>query len=356
MSEYCVPLTDPSPDCERFIRAVTTDYEPPRVPLVEYLFNDPIRRPIIEMLGREWVEPGGDRASREAYLDNFIAFWRHMGYDFVRLELAMPFPGVGGRESKDLHRSFAETGAGPIASMEDFEQYAWPEPSEADFFDYEYIAANLPEGMGLIANHAGGMLEHLTTRLGYEPLCLALYDQPQLVAAVANRLGTLMEAYYRRILQLPGLIAVFPGDDMGFRSGTLIGPDHLRKYTLGWHRRFAEMTHEAGLPYFLHSCGQVADIMDDLIDDVGIDAKHSFEDAITPVAEFKRKYGDRIGVLGGVDMDKFARLSPPELRRYVRGIIDDCAPGGRFAIGAGNSMPEYIPLDNYLTFVDEVLR
>jgi uroporphyrinogen decarboxylase len=176
------------------------------------------------------------------------------------------------------------------------------------------------------------------------------------VQAVADRISGLMAEYYRRLLEVPRLIAIFPGDDMGFRTGTLLSPDALRRFTLPWHERFARMTHDAGLPYFLHSCGNLAGILPDLVERVGIDAKHSFEDAITPVAEFKRRWGSRIGVLGGVDLDKLARLSPPALRRYVRKIIDDCAPGGRFALGSGNSVPDYVPVENYLTMIDEALR
>ena len=118
----------------------------------------------------------------------------------------------------------------------------------------------------------------------------------------------------------------------------------------------AQMAHQAGRLYLLHSCGQTAAIMDDLIDDVGIDAKHSFEDAIVPIGEFQRRWGDRIGVMGGVDVDKLTRLAPDDLRRHVRGIIDECAPRGRFVIGSGNSVPDYVPVENYLTMVDEVLR
>jgi uroporphyrinogen decarboxylase len=350
-----VPLSQPAPDCERFIRAVTTDYQPPRPPLVEYIVDRAVMQPVLEMMGRKWVTPGADPESQQAHWDNFIAFWHGTGYDFVRLELSMAFPRAS-REGGVRGRSFAETGRGPIGSREDFDRYPWPRPADADFFAYEYIAEHLPEGMGLIANHAGGVFEHLSLLMGYETLCLSLYDQPELVEAVANRLGELMLEYYRRLLELPRLIAVFPGDDMGFRSGTLIAPEHLRKLALPWHRRFARLTHQAGLPYLLHSCGNVAEIMDDLIDEVGIDAKHSFEDAVTPAAEAKRRWGDRIGILGGVDVDKLTRLSPSELRRYVRGLIDACAPGGRFAVGSGNSIPDYIPPINYLTMIDEALR
>jgi len=350
-----VPLKSPAPDCQRFIRAVTTDYTPGRTPLIEYILDRAVLEPVLGMMGRRWAPPGPGREALEAWCENFIAFWHRMGYDFVRLEIGLgwTFPG---RPGGIRGREYAETGAGPITSAEEFDAYPWPDPDAVDFFCYDYITAHLPEGMGLIANHAGGPLEILTRLMGYETLCLSLFDQPELVRAVADRVGGLMERFYERILQLPRLIAVFPGDDMGFRSGTLIGPDDLRACTLGWHKRFAEMAHEAGLPYFLHSCGRLDEIMDDLIEGVGIDAKHSFEDAITPAAEAKRRWGGRIGILGGVDVDKLTRLAPAELRQYVRGVIDRCAPGGRFAIGSGNSIPDYIPVENYLTMIDEALR
>ena len=157
-------------------------------------------------------------------------------------------------------------------------------------------------------------------------------------------------------MDLPGLIAVFQGDDMGFRSGTLIRPDDLRKYTLPWHKRLAALAHDKVLLYFLHSCGNLAALMDELIDDIGIDAKHSYEDAIMPVTEMYDLYHDRMGLLGGVDLNVLTRATEEELRAYVRRILDHCAPGGRYALGSGNSIPSYIPMENYLAMLDEWLR
>ncbi len=350
-----VPLARPAPDWERFLKAVTTDYEPPRPAVVEYLVDVTVMRPILEGMGRRWVEPAADRETQAAYWDNYIAFWHHMGYDYVRLEISMPFQRPE-REGGIRGRSFQETGRGPIASWDDFADYPWPEPEKADLFCLEYVGSHMPDGMGLITCHAGGPLEHLSMLMGYETLCLSLYDDRKLVAAVAERIGKLMLGYYRRLLELPSLIVLWQGDDMGFRTGTLIAPDDLRQYILPWHKEFARLAHEAHLPYFLHSCGNVSDVMEDLIEDVGIDAKHSFEDAILPAAEFKRRYGRRIGTLGGVDMDVLARQDAPTIRRYVRKLIDDCAPGGRFAVGSGNSIPDYISPENYLTMIDEALR
>ena len=355
MNQLRVPLSNPKPDCDAFLKSVLTDYVPDRPRLVEYLVNPPVMKPIVEMIGRQWVDPAGDVASKTAYWDNFIAFWYHLGYDFVRLELAMNFPRPS-RAGGSAGRVYAETGSGAITSWEEFEKYPWPEPRDADFFPYEHVSGNLPDGMGMIVSHGGGIFEHLSSLMGYETLCVALFDQPNLVEAISQRIGGLMTAYYRRLLQLDRLIAIFPGDDMGFRSATMVSPEHLRQYVLPWHEKFASMAHEVGLPYFLHTCGNVSEIMPDLIERVQIDGRHSFEDAIMPIAEFKKQWGHQIGVLGGVDVDKLARLSPEQLRTYVRKIIEDCAPGGRFVIGSGNSIPDYVPVENYLTMIDEAQR
>ena len=357
-----LPLDNPRPDAQRFVDVVMDRRRTAKPPLVEYLIDDALRKPIVtELLGRRWVTPTpGDRASTEAYLDNFIAVWYRLGYDFVRYEESLPFAetSVVGQDAASLNgkRQWRDMHQGTIGSWADFERYPWPTVTEAWLANYAYLDAHLPEGMGLLVCHAGGIYEHLAAIFSYEKLCLALYDQPDLVAAVTERLGQLMLDVYRQLVELEHVIAIFPGDDMGFRSATLLPPDALRRYTLPWHKRYAQLAHDHGLPYFLHSCGNLAEIMEDLIEDVSIDAKHSYENAIMPVSEFQARYGDRIGVLGGVDIDILGRRSPEEVRAEVRRLIDVCHPGGRFCIGSGNSIPSYIPVENLLTMLDEAQR
>jgi len=95
--------------------------------------------------------------------------------------------------------------------------------------------------------------------------------------------------------------------------------------------------------------------MDTLIDDVGIDGKHSYEDAIMPVDQFQERYGTRIACLGGVDINILAAGSADDVRRRTRWLIETCGARGRYAVGSGNSIPSYIPIPNYLAMVDEAL-
>jgi uroporphyrinogen decarboxylase len=332
--------------------------EPP--PLVEYLVDEAVLRPIVtDLLGRSWSPYGPDRASQAAWLDNFVSFWHHLGYDVIRFEAGLSFaePKLDAADATAVtgRREWADEHHGAVRSWEDFERFRWPALEEVDFFPFEYLSRHLPDGMGLVTCHAGGVFEHLSWIMSYEGLCLALVEDPLFVQAIADKIGGLMTGFYDHLLALPGVVAIFPGDDMGFKTGPLVSPKDLRTYVLPWHKRFAAMAHSGGLPYFLHSCGNLASIMEDLIEDVRIDGKHSFEDAIVSAERFQESTGGRIAVLGGVDVHILTSGDEDDVRRRVKTLIETCGARGRFAVGSGNSIPSYIPSANFLAMVDAAL-
>jgi uroporphyrinogen decarboxylase len=356
-----LPVVSPAPDASGCIDILMGRKPGPRPPLVEYLVDASVQRPILsELLGRTWADFGPDRASQAAYLDNQIELWRRLGYDFVRFEtgfaFAEPLLQADDATTATGRRGWADEHGGTIRGRDDYERFAWPRFEAFDFFPYEHLASRLPEGMGLMACHAGGVFEHLSWLLSLEGLAFALADDRDLVRAVVDKIGGLMLRFYEHLLDLPGLIAIFPGDDMGFKTGPLVSPADLREFVLPWHARFAALAHAKDRPYFLHSCGNLAAILPDLIDTVGIDGKHSFEDIILPAEEFQARWGGRTATLGGLDLNILAGGTEDDVRRRTRALIETCAPRGRYAVGSGNSIPSYVPVRNYLAMLDEALR
>ena len=360
-------LPKPRPDREMFRKIILRQTLPDRVHPVELHMDAEIMRYFAGQFGQDWVAPESapDRKSQELVLKNYIECWHRLGYDYVRysggfrFSANLPFD-TKGRQTGDTAglsrgtRNWVEEGKGVISSWDDFEKYPWPSGDRVDFWPLEFAGRNLPEGMGILVCFSQGVFEVLVNQLlGLETLAYLSYDNPELVAAVADRIGGLIYEGYRRILGLDNLLGFFQGDDLGYKTSTMVSPVFLRKYVLPWHKKFAQLAHEHNLLYILHSCGCLEPVMEDLIEDVRIDARHSFEDAVMPVAEFKRKYGGRIGVLGGVDVDKLCRFREPELRSYVREILDKCMPAGGYLLGSGNSVANYIPVENYLIMLDE---
>ncbi len=144
-------------------------------------------------------------------------------------------------------------------------------------------------------------------------------------------------------------------DDMGFKTRTLLPPDLYRENLFPWHQRINETVHRAGRPAILHACGNLDMIWEDILA-CGWDAKQSFEDNIEPVWEAKRKVGDRIALLGGFDVDKLCRMTTDEVRSRTRFLIERCNGRGGWALGTGNSVPNYVPTENFLAMIDESRR
>jgi uroporphyrinogen decarboxylase len=354
----------PDPNIERLLTVLRREGEPGRVPLVDFWFDPEIieavlgqRVPRIQAIGGAPTDH--DLAAR--YWDLMIEFAYTLGYDYVKVvigQLVTEYDFLATEDTAALSRGerrWARESEGLITTWADYERYPWPDPTNIDYFAVEYVINHLPEGMGIIG-YGGNILEPVAFLMGFQNLAIALYEQPDLVEAMFERVGELSMACCEAACQIDAVRAILSSDDMGFRTGTLISPRHLRQYVLPWHKRVVECAHRHGRPLVLHSCGNLETIMDDLIDDVGIDAKHSFEDAIMPVTEVKANYGDRVAILGGVDVDFLCRATEEEVRAYVRNVIDVCGPGGGYALGTGNSVTNYIPVENYLAMLDEGRR
>ena len=238
-------------------------------------------------------------------------------------------------------------------SMADLENPAyWPQGDAVfDYRMFEALAELVPEGMKIIGGASGGPFEHASFLMGLEPLCMAMYDDPAFVRRFFELIGNTLVEIASRLVRMEKVGIYRFGDDLGYKTATMLSPAQLRKYVFPWSKKVVEVVHQAGKPFLLHSCGNLETVMDDLIDDVKIDAKHSFEDIITPVTEAKQRWGNRVAILGGIDIDFMCRRSPSEIMERTKRTMDFCSKGGGYAIGTGNTVANYIPIENYLAML-----
>ena len=330
---------------------------PDRVYNMELFHDDEIQEAIIE---RFELDKGLNPNDPHFGQKRFLAFHRFLGFDYIYaapVGQRWPFKDEVTADTAELsrgQRAYRDEHAGPITNWEEFEKYPWPDPHAPEMMgDFEWWNENLPDDMCLVALFLGHFSEFLTWLMGYETLCFALYDQRDLVKAISARLYEYFEVVNERVLQFDRMRMIFPSDDMGFKGGTLISPDDTREFCLPGHKMMAKMAHDAGRLCILHSCGNLHEIIDELIDDCGIDAKHSFEDTIEDVREVKKTYGRKIALIGGIDVDFLCRSGEAAIRKRVRETLDICQDGGGYCLGTGNSVTNYIPLDNYLAMIDE---
>ncbi len=338
-------------------QAVTRTRIPDSVPLYEHFADDEI---VEKIMGYDFSTI--DTATFEGQLDLWrkrIRFYQQMGYGYVPVEMGPLFAARESLISEDTamysrgNRGWVDEHGGLIQEMRDLENPAyWPQGDNAfDFKMFEALAELVPDGMKIIGGASGGPFEHASFLMGLEPLSMAMYDNPAFVSRFFEQIGNTLVEIAKRLVKMDKIGIYRFGDDLGYKTATMVSPAHLRKYVFPWSKKVVEVVHQAGKPFLLHSCGQLEKVMDDLIDDVKIDAKHSFEDVIMPVTEAKRRWGDRVAILGGIDVDFMCRHSPAEIMEQTKRVMDFCSKGGGYAIGTGNTVANYIPVENYLAML-----
>jgi uroporphyrinogen decarboxylase len=345
---------------EQIIDAISRRRVPAAVPLYEHFADDQI---VEKIMGYDFsrIDAGSPDGQMEVWAKRF-EFYRQMGYDYVPVELGPRFAArrdLIGDDTAELSkgkRGWVDEHEGVIHGWADLERAEyWPQGEDAfDFQTFEKLAAIVPAGMKIIGGASGGPFEHASFLVGLERLSMLMYDDEAFIERLFAQIGETLVAVATRLARMEAIGVYRFGDDLGYKTATMLSTRQLRKYVFPWQKRVVAAVHAAGKPFLLHSCGNLEKVMDDLIDDVGIDAKHSWEDVILPVTEAKRRWGGRIAILGGVDVDYLCWHTPAEVREYTLRILKACAPGGGYAAGTGNTVTNYVPVENYLAMLGAV--
>lgn len=331
----------------RNVLAVVENRRPARLPLYEHHIDLPF---ISKALGHELAPQGSRKEDLVAHYREVIGFWQEMTYDAFDYEAAVCdiFPGHGAILG----------GQGPIQTRADFEAYPFGDLPRIFWEAYqprlEAIREALPPGMKAYGGCGYGIFESSQDLVGFESLCVIQFDDPELFGELFRTIGDLYVTLWSRMVREYGDIFAFfrMGDDLGYKSSTMLSPATIRQHILPQYRRVIDVVHQSGKKFLLHSCGCIFEVMEDLIG-LGIDAKHSNEDQIAPFDTWIERYGDRIGLFGGIDVNTVCSKPPDDIYREV------VEKGARFrrlskgyGLGSGNSIPEYVPVDGFMAMVE----
>jgi uroporphyrinogen decarboxylase len=282
-----------------------------------------------------------------AHLIRAAAF-RKAGYDYLTvLPPGFAFP-AGARHQE---KSISLNEGGVISDWDSFHAYPWQDPDDADYAVLDEVGNELADGMMIIPWGPGGVEENVISLVGYENLCFLLADEPELVTAIFEAVGSRLVRFYEHVAAHPRVGACISNDDWGFKTQTLLSVAQMREYLFPWHQRIVETIHAAGKPAILHSCGYYGEIIDTVIDELRYDARHSYEDGIQPVEAAYDELKGRIAVLGGLDLDFVCRAAPEEVYARAKAMLRRAETDGGYALGTGNSVPEYVPHENYFAMI-----
>ncbi len=294
------------------------------------------------------------RSPEPGSIDHFrmvIEAFGNLGYDYAPVYTwksdLFSFP-KGEQESLS---SRSQNQGARITDRKSFESYPWPNARSGNYDIYHQLKNFLPDGMKLLGFSNGGVLENATDIVGFENLCMMYLLDPELTKQIFDGIGTRLLEFYSIVASMDTVGACVVNDDWGFKTQTMFPPEMMEEYVFPYTRKIVEVIHQQGKPAILHSCGNLKEIMDIVIDDLKLDGKHSFEDGIIPVEEAYELWHERIAIMGGIDMDFLARSDPEEVYLRSGKLLELTFDTGGFALGSGNSIPDYVPVENHLAMI-----
>ena len=335
------------PDYRHF-ENVMEHQRPERFPLYEHLINPESMENILDESFSGLID--GTPRDVSEFFRHYCGFFREMTYDVVSFEVCITevLPG---------HGALSGGMKGPIQNRADFDSYPWGDIPELfrkhAAHKFVALAAALPPGMKAVGGVGNGVFEISEDLVGLECLPFMQVDDPELYHDLFVKIGDMMYGIWSWFLEQYGdsFAACRMGDDLGFRSSLLTNPGTVRGHIFPQYTRIIDLIHSFGKPFIWHSCGCIFEVMEDAIA-LGIDAKHSNEDAIAPFSRWIDSYSGRIGLLGGFDMDFLGRHTPDEVFEKVYRLGRDYRNTARgYALGSGNSIPDFIPVENYLAMI-----
>ena len=152
-----------------------------------------------------------------------------------------------------------------------------------------------------------------------------------------------------------GIDGVIGGCDWAYRSGTMISPKHFKEFMAPYLKELVDLTHDYGKYYVKHLDGNINSILDLLVNYCGIDAYHAIESrAGMDIVEVKKKYGDKITVVGNMDCGELVNWSPNKVKEEAKRIIKSVSSGGGHIFSSDNAIHGGISVENFIAYMDAV--
>lgn len=242
---------------------------------------------------------------------------------------------------------------GPCLMEPDLSDYAFPDPTD------EYRFKGFDSWCRQNAQHytiiwVGDLWERATFMCGMERLLLYVATEPdfvnELLARITDYVLSTMETLFARY-EFDGMAL---SDDYGDQKSLLINPVDWRQLVKPHVAKIFARARSAGRTTFLHSCGNVSEVVPDLIE-LGLDILHPIQPEAMDIIELKRKFGAALTFCGGLGtQDLLVNASPREIRQAVCQLQQTMGCGGGYILEPGITVQADIPLANILAVIEAV--
>ncbi len=192
--------------------------------------------------------------------------------------------------------------------------------------------------------------------VGFEDFFALAYTETEFIEFLMDKCLD----YYMKVIEIAldsGISFLFLGDDIAFGSGVFMNPVKFKEIWLPRYKKMVNLAKQAGVPVLFHSCGNISEIFDDVIMEMGIDGINPIEPYSMDIYDIKAKYGDKITISGNIDVaGPLAFGTPEEVKAEVKEHLDKLKVGGRYICSSNHSIMNDVKIENYKAMIDTILE
>jgi len=332
---------------ERFLTAVRRQ-EPDRVPLFDFLFQQPIYEALIGR--RPEAYNARDAVDCALALDHdavAIIFGSYSGFQPVYLAENTYKDEWGTTYQKGEAAWPIDAPIGyPLRTRADLKHYRPPDPTLPGRTAEIETACNLPNDDLALTSAVNGPFTTAWLLMGFEAMSFALHDDPAFLTDVF-RISVDFSKEAARLCVQAGCDCVWVADDLGDSRREFFKPDLFRKYVFPFIAELVEYIDGLHVPVLLHSCGRIWSYLDDLAQTPIAAVNPLQRTAGMDLRSFKERYGKRFCIIGNIDSSRTLPFgTPADVATEVREAIDIAAPGGGYVLASDHSLHDGIPVEN----------